>query len=108
MHQINKAAVLPRFLLVHDMYTLSVFVTPRASMTEAVHWDGSTLNIRVAAAPVEGHVNNALILFLAKYFDISLSQIHLLRGHRSRKKIILLPLSETSVRHIIQTNLKNK
>ncbi|WP_249731807.1 DUF167 domain-containing protein [Roseococcus sp. SDR] len=51
---------------------------------------GTHLRLRLAAPPVDGAANAALIAFLAKALDLRKSDIHLLAGDRSRVKRLLL------------------
>lgn len=65
---------------------LSVHVQPGAARTEAVGEHGDALKIRLAAPPVDGKANAALIAFLASALDVSRSQVELISGAASRKK----------------------
>ena len=82
---------MPKF---HDGKTgaaIVVKVSPRAKKTEiaGVMADG-TLRIRVAAPPVEGAANRALIEFLSDTLNISPSQIEIVAGESSERKLISL------------------
>src|SRR5437016_9077338 len=68
--------------------TLSLRVQPRASRNAVVGWTGDTLNIRLTAPPVEGAANAACLAFLADLLDLPQSQLEILRGDRSRHKVI--------------------
>ncbi len=68
--------------------TLSIHVQPRASRNAVVGWAGNTLKIRLTAPPVEGAANAACLTFLAKLLDLSPSRLEILRGDRSRSKVI--------------------
>jgi uncharacterized protein (TIGR00251 family) len=48
--------------------------------------EGGVLAIRLAAPPVEGAANKALIAFLAETFGVSKSAIRVESGERSRRK----------------------
>ena len=65
---------------------LEVRVTPRAGRTEAVGWQGGALVIRLAAPPVEGAANEALLAFLARVLDVPRRSVTLAGGTRSRRK----------------------
>ncbi|MDO9311068.1 MAG: DUF167 domain-containing protein, partial [Nitrosomonas sp.] len=58
--------------------------------TEAAGLHGDALRIKLAAAPVEGKANAALLKFLAKHFDVPLSQVILRQGDKSRHKVIII------------------
>jgi len=68
---------------------LTVRVTPRARKTEfgGILEDG-TVRIRVAAPPVEGKANRAVIAFLAKALGIRKNKIEIVAGERGLDKII--------------------
>ena len=68
--------------------TLSLRVQPRASRNAVVGWTGDTLNIRLTAPPVEGAANAACLTFLADLLDLPQSQLQILRGERSRQKVV--------------------
>jgi len=68
--------------------TISIRVQPRASRNAVVGWTGDTLNIRLTAPPVEGAANAACREFLADLLDLPQSQLEILRGARSRNKVI--------------------
>src|SRR5712692_7345981 len=68
--------------------TLSLRVQPRASRNAVVGWTGDTLNIRLMAPPVEGAANAACLAFLADLLDLPRAQVVLLRGERSRNKVV--------------------
>ena len=70
---------------------LTIRVTPNASKTEIVGRDGGVLRIRLAAPPVDGKANEALIAFLADEYDVAKSSIRVVSGSTSKTKIVELP-----------------
>lgn len=68
--------------------TIEVIVVPRASKTEIVDYPGAALKIRLQAPPVDGAANEELIRFLAEHFKKNKTQITIIRGHSSRKKLV--------------------
>lgn len=76
---------------------LSITIIPNASRDEIVGWVGDTLKIRIAAPPVEGRANEALIKFLAKHFDLAPSEIEIVVGHASKHKRISLPIAKEDI-----------
>jgi uncharacterized protein (TIGR00251 family) len=70
---------------------ITVKVQARARKTEVAGLlaDG-TIKIRVAAAPVEGAANQALIEFLAQALGLPKSQIDIIAGESSEHKLISL------------------
>ena len=68
--------------------TFGVKVAPRASRDQVVGVEAGELKVRLAAPPVEGVANAALVDFLARRLGLSKSQVTLLRGETSRHKIV--------------------
>jgi uncharacterized protein (TIGR00251 family) len=67
---------------------LKVHLQPKASRNEIVGPYRDGIKVKVTAPPIEGKANEALILFLAKEFGISISSIKILKGHQSREKTL--------------------
>jgi uncharacterized protein (TIGR00251 family) len=65
-----------------------VRVVPRASKNEISGRQGEAIKVRLAAPPVEGAANEALIEFLAGILEVRKRQIEILSGHASRNKIV--------------------
>src|SRR5437870_12930154 len=79
--------------------TISIRVQPRASRNAVVGWTGDTLNVRLTTPPVEGAANVACLEFLADLLDLPQSQLEILRGSRSRTKVIRISgLTQAEVR----------
>jgi uncharacterized protein (TIGR00251 family) len=77
----------------------TVFVQPRASRTEVVGEHGDALKLRVAAPPVEGAANEALVRFLAKALGVPASAVRVAGGASGRRKVIEIEgVSAESVR----------
>ncbi len=68
--------------------TFAVHIAPRASKNQVVGMQGDAVKIRLTAPPVEGKANEALIEFLAKALAVSRSQVEIVAGHASRRKMI--------------------
>ena len=69
---------------------LPVRAVPRASKNEIQGVYDEALKIRLAAPPVDGKANAALIKFLSKTLDIPRSQISLSSGETGRSKLLLI------------------
>lgn len=74
---------------------LALKVIPNAKKSEVVGWEvdprvGRVLKLRIAAPPVEGKANKAIVLFLADWLDIPKSSIEFLRGETGRLKVVNL------------------
>jgi len=68
--------------------TFAVRVVPRASKKEIVGVHGDALKVRLTAPPVEGRANDALIAFLAQWLGVRKSQVEIVAGATSRRKMI--------------------
>jgi uncharacterized protein len=62
---------------------LDVYIQPRASKTELAGMHGGHIKIRIAAPPVEGAANDALIEFVARRLGIDSSQISTALGSQA-------------------------
>lgn len=68
---------------------LTVKIIPNAKKDEIVSTQNDdALKIRIAAPAVDGKANAALTNFLAKHYDIPKSHITIVRGEKSRIKVI--------------------
>lgn len=68
---------------------LLVLVQPRASRTKVVGVHDGRLKIALAAPPVDGEANAALVEFLAEVLELKRAQVELLDGEGSRRKRLL-------------------
>jgi uncharacterized protein (TIGR00251 family) len=66
--------------------TIDVRVIPRARRTESSGERDGTFVIRLAAPPVDGAANDALIEFLADALNVPRRAIRIAAGERSRRK----------------------
>jgi hypothetical protein len=67
---------------------LAVLVQPRASRTRVVGEHDGLLKIQLAAPPVDGEANAALLEFLAKRLGVPRRQVSLVSGDTARRKRI--------------------
>jgi uncharacterized protein (TIGR00251 family) len=67
---------------------LEVLVQPRASRTRIVGEHGGRLKIQLAAPPVEGEANAALVAFLAERLEVRKAAVSLMRGEAGRRKTV--------------------
>lgn len=78
--------------------TLRVRVVPRAGRTGVAGTREESLLVRLAAAPVDGAANDALVAFLAELFDRPARDITLVSGHTSRdKRVAIAGATEAAV-----------
>jgi uncharacterized protein (TIGR00251 family) len=72
---------------------LKVYLQPKASKNEIVGPYRDGIKVRVTAAPVEGRANEVLLKFLAKEFGVTPSSVEIVKGLRSREKLIKIAAS---------------
>jgi hypothetical protein len=71
-----------------DSATVKVRVIPRAGRTAVAGKRGEALLVRVAAAPVDGAANDALIAFMAGLLKCPRRDISIVSGERGRDKLL--------------------
>ena len=78
---------------------LSVRVTPRAGRTALAGMRDGVLQVTLAAAPVEGAANAALIDLLSRQLRIPKRSVRIVTGERSRTKTVeICELTDEDVR----------
>ena len=65
-----------------------VRVQPRASRTAIVGVLGDALKIAVAAPPVEGKANAAVVRFFSELLEVPRSSVEIVSGGASRNKVV--------------------
>lgn len=71
-----------------DHALLRVRVQPRAKRSEVAGQRDGAVVIRVAAPPVDGKANAALLAFVADRLGLSKSAVSLKSGQTSRRKVV--------------------
>ncbi len=85
-----------------DGVTIECYVTPKAGRSRIKGERNGALAVALAAPPVEGRANEALIEFMAHILGIPKSHISILRGETGRTKLIFIKgLSKEKVRGVI-------
>lgn len=69
---------------------LFITVKPKSKEERIEKIDDTHFVARVKALAREGKANEAAIKALARYFDVAPSQVEIVSGHASRKKIIAI------------------
>lgn len=67
---------------------LTLHIQPGAKKTEVAGIHGDALKIRLAAPPVDGKANAALIAFVADRLGLAKSSVSLKSGQTSRRKVL--------------------
>lgn len=69
------------------MVSIKLRVIPKSG-TQAVEYGESGWKVRLKALPEAGKANKELVRILAKFFDVTQSDIRILRGTGSRDKTV--------------------
>jgi uncharacterized protein (TIGR00251 family) len=78
--------------------TFAVRVVPRAGRTAIAGVRADALLVRLAAPPVDGAANEALLAFLADLFNRPKRDVTLVSGHAARhKRVAIAGLTEAAV-----------
>ena len=68
--------------------TLTLHVQPGAKKSEITGLHGAALKLKLAAPPVEGRANEALLKFIARLFEVPVRHVELRQGEQSRHKVV--------------------
>lgn len=68
--------------------TLTLHIQPGTKKTEFAGRHGDALKIRLAAPPVDGKANEALLKFIAETLGLAKSAVNLKSGQTSRRKVV--------------------
>jgi uncharacterized protein (TIGR00251 family) len=71
-----------------DTARINIYVQPRASKTVIAGMHDGCVKIRLAAPPVDGAANAALIEFVAEQLGIAKSRVRITAGLTSRRKTV--------------------
>lgn len=87
---------------------MAIRVTPRARKNEVAEiLSDGTVRIRLAAPPVEGKANEALLEFLSDVLGVPRSSIEIVAGQTGRDKLIsVLDLDAATVQQRILSRLE--
>ena len=81
------------------MATIRIHVVPNAKIDNVVGEHGGAIKIKLRAPAVEGKANAALIDFLSKRLKVPARTIALVRGQKSREKLVRIEgLSDDELR----------
>ena len=84
-----------------EVLSLTLHVQPGAKRTEIAGLHGEALKIRLAAPPIEGRANEALLRFIANTFEVSLRQVELKQGGQSRHKVVMVTGSKVAPESVL-------
>lgn len=69
---------------------IEVKVQPRAKRPEVVVTSANSLTVKVTAPPSRGQANEDVRKLLADHFDVPVSRVRIVRGEKSRHKLVAL------------------
>lgn len=72
------------------MIILELYVQPGAKKTEFAGEHGGAQKLRLAAPPVEGKANAALVAFLAEHYGVSKRSVRIAAGLKARRKRVIV------------------
>jgi hypothetical protein len=73
-----------------EVITLTLHIQPGAKRSEISGLHGDALKIRLAAPPIDGRANEALLKFIAGLFGVPVRQVELKQGGQSRHKVVAI------------------
>ena len=83
-------------------FEIELQVVPRASRSRVVGEHGGRLKVQLAAPPVDGAANAALVELLADLFGVKRAQVTLVQGATGKKKRVrVLGLDANAARAVI-------
>ena len=87
---------------------LNVQAKPNAKKAFIKRVDRLLYVVSVHEQPVGGKANKAIIKALSGYFDIPVSTISIVQGEFARKKLIVVPLTESEIAIIEEKKTSQK
>ncbi|QIG81639.1 DUF167 domain-containing protein [Stakelama tenebrarum] len=88
---------MPAWRMRDDGIEIAVRVTPRAKRAQFAAGTEEHFAVRLAAPPVEGAANTALIALVAKQFDVGKRAVTLIAGETSRLKRLAIAGDATAL-----------
>jgi uncharacterized protein (TIGR00251 family) len=73
-----------------DVITLTLHVQPGAKRSEISGLHGEALKLKLAAPPIDGRANEALVKYIAGLFEVPIRQVELKQGAQSRHKVLAI------------------
>ena len=68
--------------------SLTVHIQPNASKNEVLGMVNEMVKIKITAPPIDNKANKECLKFLSKILHIPKSKLHILKGQKTRSKII--------------------
>lgn len=67
---------------------LAIYVQPRSARSRVAGLRGDRLKVQVAAPPVDGAANEAVIAVISEWLDVPRRTVRIARGESSRQKVV--------------------
>lgn len=83
---------------------IQIWVKPGSSKEEIMPPNDKGLIVHVHARPQDGQANEAIRSLIAKWFHLPKSQVHLVRGEKSRQKCFRIPHQPHFLTQLIEIN----
>ena len=90
-----------------EVVVLTLHVQPGARKSEVTGLHGDALKLKLAAPPIEGRANEALLKFIARLFEVPLRQVELKQGEQSRHKVVAVTGSRIDPESLLSGNDKS-
>lgn len=82
---------------------IRLHIQPKASKSRIVGFHDGCLKIAVAAPPVEGKANKAVVRFLAGIFGVPVRDVVVVSGAQSRKKLVAVHgIDASAIREVVE------
>ena len=80
------------YQIIDDTYIiLSLYIQPGAKKPEVCGiYNNDSLKIKLSAKPIDGQANDAVIMFIQNWLNVTKSQIKIISGDKSRYKKVRL------------------
>ena len=78
-----------------EIVYIKVKVQPRSSKPGVEEISPEEFKVRVQAPPAQGEANKEILKRLSDHFDLPSSRIVILRGHKSRQKLVSVDFSKS-------------
>ena len=102
----EATAPVPPWLQAHaEGSALRIAVVPNAARSGLAGVHGDALRVRVAAVPVDGRANDALIAFLAERLGLPRRALRIDAGHGARVKRVVVALPQAQLLGRLQPRL---
>ena len=83
-----------------------IIVNPRASVPSIYGILGDALRLRVNSAPEDNKANKECIELISRVFNIPKSNVQIVQGHKSRRKMVhMLGTTANKAQHILNEHI---